>query len=465
MSAGASLLGLFSGSDPREELMRALMGQQQGAAGSGQAGGGADPYAAAAGAGAGTAGQQQASGAGVQAMAENPDGLKSPPDLAGLYMNLLKFNNKAANFDRGLGLIGSAVSQDGNREATMSAFTGENAPNASAGMDGIANSILDFNKQKIAATQRAAQMASLPAIAERYGLSLATARYLMDTGKLDSVIAEAEKPNRELRELSDGTVSLIDKNSSQQVGVFGGPKDTRTDDIKEYDQSIKDPAFKQYMLDMKKAGAANTTTNVKLPEEEGAFAKKYGELQGEKLDKLVTAAENAGQMLDMYDLVEQGLNTDVTTGKLGETELQLRKFGQYLGLDTDVTKIGGGELIKSVQNRMALLMRNPDSGMGMPGSVSDKDIQFLKESQVGIDNSPQGNRAMLEAFRRLEKRKIEVADMAEAYAEKNGTLRGFQKQLREYSEANPLFTADNFNIGNSDPAARQKALREKYGIK
>lgn len=462
MSAGASLLGLFSGSDPREELMRALMGQQQAAAGTGQAGGGADPYAAAAGAGAGTAGQQQASGAGVQAMAENPDGLKSPPDLAGLYMNLLKFNNKAANFDRGLGLIGSAVSQDGNRESTMSAFTGENAPNASAGMDGIANSILDFNKQKIAATQRAAQMASLPAIAERYGLSMATARYLMDTGKLDSVIAEAEKPNRELKELANGQVALIDKNTGSQAGVFGPEDDNRTNEQKNFEGG---PDLEQWMLRQKQAGASRTENNIKLPEEEGAFAKKYGELQGEKLDKLVTAAENAGQMLDMYDLVEQGLNTDVTTGKLGETELQLRKFGQYLGLDTDATKIGGGELIKSVQNRMALLMRNPDSGMGMPGSVSDKDIQFLKESQVGIDNSPQGNRAMLEAFRRLEKRKIEVADMAEAYAEKNGTLRGFQKQLREYSEANPLFTADNFNIGNSDPAARQKALREKYGIK
>lgn len=458
MSAGASLLTLLGNKDPRAELLRALGG---GAAGVGAAGG-ADPYAAQQAAGAGTDAQPAADSSGVQAMAESPDGYKSPPDLADLYQGLLKFNNKSANIDRGLGLIGSSISRDGNREATMSAFTGENAPNASAGMDEIAKSILEMNKMQAAQAQKAAAMASLPAIAEQYGLSLEAARYLMQTGELENVMKEAEKPNRELREDASGRVMLIDKNSGQSIGTFGPQEDTRTNEQKNFEAG---PELEQWMLRQKKAGASTNTTNVKLPEEESAFAKKYGELQGEKLDKLVNAGENAGQMMDMYDLVERGLDSEVSTGSFGDAELGVRKFAQYLGMDGGADKIAGGEIIKAVQNKMALLMRNPDSGMGMPGSVSDKDLQFLKDAQVGIGQSGPGNRALLEAFRRIERRKIDIADMAEAYAEKNHTLRGFQKQAREFAEKNPLFTPENFKFGDKatqDRQTRLKQLLQKY---
>jgi len=453
MSAGATLLDLFGQGDPRAAILQRLQGQPAGGV---QGGAGTDPAA-------GTAGQPGASGAGVQAMQDNVDGYKSPSDLATLYKDLLKMNNRAANIDRGLGLIGSAISRDGNREATMSAFTGENAPNASAGMDQIASTILEFNKAQVAQQQRAAALASLPSIADRYGLSMEAARYLMETGELENVIKEAEKPNVELREDANGQVMLIDKNSGNLRGTFGPQKDARTDDMKEYDASKADPAFRQYQVDMKRAGA--TSNEINMPAGEKALDQELGKLDAESVRKMRDASYNASQMLDMYDLVEQGIETGVTTGKLGDAELALRKFGQYIGLDTDAEKIAGGELIKSVQNRMALMMRNPDSGMGMPGSVSDKDLQFLKEAQIGIDNSPQGNKALLEAFRRIEKRKIQVARMAEDYLRENRSMAGFESEVRKYAEENPLFTKDNFKVSVGDPESRRKALREKYGIK
>ena len=89
-------------------------------------------------------------------------------------------------------------------------------------------------------------------------------------------------------------------------------------------------------------------------------------------------------------------------------------------------------------------MRNPDSGMGMPGTMSDADREFLKASQLGLDKSPGGNKAMLMAARALKNRKLEVAKMADEYIEKNGALDpGFNRMVRDYAEKNPLFAVQN----------------------
>src|SRR5690606_10596960 len=131
--------------------------------------------------------------------------------------------------------------------------------------------------------------------------------------------------------------------------------------------------------------------------------------------------------------------TGVRTGFGAEAELNLRQLGAAMGIDTDPEKLAGGELIRSIQNRMALTMRSPDGGMGMPGALSDRDIKFLKDSQIGIDRSPEGNQRMLEAYRKMEQRKVELAQLADQYVEQNGQLdAGFNKAVREYAKANPL---------------------------
>lgn len=151
------------------------------------------------------------------------------------------------------------------------------------------------------------------------------------------------------------------------------------------------------------------------------------------------ASGNAREMLSMYDLAEQALNTGVRTGIGADAELSLRQIGATMGIG-DVDKLAGGELIRAVQNRMALAMRNPDSGMGMPGAVSDRDIKFLKDSQIGIDRSPEGNRRMLEAFRAMEQRKLDVARLANEYVQRNGRLdAGFSDVVRDFAEKNPMF--------------------------
>ncbi len=190
--------------------------------------------------------------------------------------------------------------------------------------------------------------------------------------------------------------------------------------------------------EIKQIGSNGTTVNVGAGEK--AWDTESAKLFAKRYDDITGGAMNAEQMLGMYDLAEQALKSGVRTGVGAEAELTLRQFGAALGLDTDADKLAGGELIRAIQNRMALTMRSPDGGMGMPGALSDRDIKFLKDSQIGIDRSPEGNLRMLQAFRAMEGRKIEIARLADQYIEQNGRLdSGFNKMVREFAESTPLF--------------------------
>ncbi len=184
-------------------------------------------------------------------------------------------------------------------------------------------------------------------------------------------------------------------------------------------------------------GTRGTTVNVGAGEK--AWDTESAKLFAKRYDDLTTQAQSAQQMLGLYDLAQAGLDSGVRTGSLGGAEQAVRQMGLALGIG-NADKIAGGELLTAVQNRMALQMRSPDSGMGMPGAVSDRDLTFLKEAQIGLDRTPAGNRQMLDAFRKLEQRKVQVAQLADQYIQKNGRLdAGFNQAVRKYADENPLF--------------------------
>jgi len=195
------------------------------------------------------------------------------------------------------------------------------------------------------------------------------------------------------------------------------------------------PEYQSAMLE----GLRGTTVNVGAGER--AWDTEMGKLSANQYKNLNAGAMNAQEMIAMYDLFEQALDGGVRTGFAGETELALRKLGAAVGIG-DPDKLTGAELVQAIQNHQALIMRNPDAGMGMPGALSDRDIKFLKDSQIGIDRSPEGNRRMLAAFRAMENRKVELARLADDYIAAHGRLdTGFNRVVREYANANPLFQA------------------------
>jgi hypothetical protein len=485
--------------DPREKLIAAIVGG--GATGAPAAGGGAGgaPYA---GGGAGAGGTGAPAPAAPGGAPAGPTGFESPPDFAALYKDLAQYASKTQSIDRGFGLIGSSISQDGNREATLNSFTGGNGSNIGVPDPGaMASTAMELQKASIARQQRAAMLASLPMIARKYGLDLETAKMLYEQGKLEEVIAEREKPNSEIVKAEDGTNILIDRTSGDQRGVYGGKKDTTkvipgpngsnvlfdeeadqvigsvtprdmSSEYVEYTDYVNNEAkanpnnppmsFQQFR--MTKPPSTQITNNMgnKLDPESEAFAKKSGDFFAEDYQKFRGQRSQARDMLNQYSIARKALDTDVTTGTFGEYEQSLRKLGASMGIDTDMSKITGGELLKTVTNRMALLMRNPESGMGMPGSVSDRDLTFLKDAQVSLTTA--NPKAMIDIFERIEKRKIEIADLADKYVKENKKLdAGFDDVVREFVDSNPLF--EGINLKPQDPEEYRKSVYEQYRSK
>ena len=193
--------------------------------------------------------------------------------------------------------------------------------------------------------------------------------------------------------------------------------------------------FQDFEIEKKRAGATNVSVDTGDKESDKQMAKHFADNYQTIYKGGIAARDTLGNL----DLAQSALESGVRTGFGAETEQGLRRLGASLGIG-DVDKVASGELLSAVQNRMALQMRNPDSGMGMPGAMSDADREFLKASQLGLDKTPGGNKAMLTAARVLENRKLEVARMADDYVEKNGRLDpGFNKLVRDYAEKNPLF--------------------------
>lgn len=183
------------------------------------------------------------------------------------------------------------------------------------------------------------------------------------------------------------------------------------------------------------AGAARTSIN--LPGQEKEEQKAVGKYFGEQYADLQKAAIAATQKLSRLDRLEQllaGIETGKTKPAIAQVQAIAKDFGVNLG---NVDALQGAQ---ALMNEMALQMRNPAGGAGMPGALSDKDREFLTQTIPNIANTPGGNKLIIETQKRLAKRDREVAKLATEYRRLNGTLDdGFLVELERFSAANPLF--------------------------
>lgn len=172
--------------------------------------------------------------------------------------------------------------------------------------------------------------------------------------------------------------------------------------------------------------------------EEKAEAKKVGEGMGEMYVGLQKSGADAPAKLGKLDRMEQ-LMDGVNTGKLTPAITQVTAIAKSLGFDID-PKLGPKQALEALANEVALELRNPSGGAGMPGALSDKDREFLVSMAPGLAKTQEGNRLIIQTARALAKREQEVSKLARDYRKKNGQLdEGFFDDLADFSAAHPLF--------------------------
>jgi len=213
-----------------------------------------------------------------------------------------------------------------------------------------------------------------------------------------------------------------------------------TDGMREYQAAVQggfQGSFMDYQQALRKSGA----TSINMAGDK-AWEVERAKLGAKKLQDLADSANTTSQVVDQMETMQTALDaynqgSIFGSGSIAPYEVQMRGFLKGLGVG-DADTLAGGELARSVQNQMALLVRNPESGMGMPGALSDADRTFLVQTMPGIDKSPGGNQIMIAVAKKAAQRKMEIAALAEQYATQNGGMEGFQAALKAWAEANPM---------------------------
>lgn len=253
----------------------------------------------------------------------------------------------------------------------------------------------------------------------------------------------------ELMFAPDGTA--INKNDPSLIGRKFDKPESVPSAIQEYQFAQEQGfpgTFQEFQIEQKKAGASRTSVNVNQTQEKEEN-KAVGKYFGEQYSDIQKAGLSAGGKINRVERMNQLLE-GVNTGKLAPLGVEIASTAQSLGFNID-PKLGNKQAAEALANEMALEMRNPSGGAGMPGAMSDKDREFLKQIVPGIEKTPQGRKLITESMIKLANRDREVAKMARQYRKKNGTLdEGFFEQLQGYSDSNPLF--------NGAPVAGKRAI-------
>ena len=189
-------------------------------------------------------------------------------------------------------------------------------------------------------------------------------------------------------------------------------------------------------------------TNINMPVET-AFAKSFGGAEGEAAGKLANdVGSQASAQLQNLQALQQAYSqlqaAGGDTNAMASLKLKATQIAQGLGMDPASLGLpqnaGPGETINAITNQLALQMRNPAGGAGMPGAMSDADRQFLSQTVPNIDNSPQGFQAKIEISQKVAQRNAEMSARWNAYPDQSQAgFRKFKQEWKKYTDANPLF--------------------------
>jgi hypothetical protein len=215
------------------------------------------------------------------------------------------------------------------------------------------------------------------------------------------------------------------------------------------------PGFISMKSQIAAAGRPVVNVNTKQEAEE---SKAVGKYFGEQYADIQKAGLSAGGKINRVQRLNQ-LLSGVDTGKLTPIGVELASTAQSLGFNID-KKLGNKQAAEALANEMALELRNPSGGAGMPGAMSDADREFLKRMTPGLEKTPEGRKLISQSMVSLAKRDQDVAKIARKYRKAKGTLdEGFYEELQSYADANPVFQ------GAVDPIKFKSSMNAKDLVK
>lgn len=173
------------------------------------------------------------------------------------------------------------------------------------------------------------------------------------------------------------------------------------------------PVVNQTVVDAKKAvsAAQGTDPSSKITFELAQDAiKRNGEWQ----NSAMKAQSSIGRLNALQGLLDQ-----ITTGKFAGTVNEIKATAKAAGIDLEAMgitdKVGVTQAAQALTNLMALENRDPSTGAGMPGAMSDADRNYLQQASVSITKDAAGNKILIATKKSDMQRQIDVAKYAREY--------------------------------------------------
>ena len=221
----------------------------------------------------------------------------------------------------------------------------------------------------------------------------------------------------------------------------------------------QNPAYQKFMMDKARAGSSQVNVNTK---QETEFGKALGKQQGEDYAGLMKSDMAASGTINKLSRLENLLASSGKTGKLTPPTMELKSVAESLGFKVDPS-LPFQQAAQALSNEIALEMRNPSGGAGMPGALSDRDREFLQHMVPNLAKTAEGNKILIDTRKKIAQRDKEVAKLAREYRKQTGRFdEGFYQVLGEYSEKNPLFPQAEASALSAEEQSELEQLRRRF---
>lgn len=204
------------------------------------------------------------------------------------------------------------------------------------------------------------------------------------------------------------------------------------------------PPTLQDLMEYRSRGANSVTVNTGNPEAMADLAKKKafeerGKASVEIESKYRDSAQASRKTMNTLNALESSLNEIDDTGMFTPTKMNIARFARSFGVNID-PQLEEKQQADAFLKEISLQFRNPASGAGMPGAMSDQDRAFLEKISGTLSLEKGSMLRLIQIRRKLAQRNIDEAKQVAKYVKDNGYLdSGFDDYMAQWAEANPIF--------------------------
>lgn len=240
----------------------------------------------------------------------------------------------------------------------------------------------------------------------------------------------------------------------QQAQTAAASANKPTDEIREFEYAQRNPAFKDYKTDLKRAGAISN--NVTIDQKgEGEFSKEGGKLQAKRFNELAEAGPAAKQLISDIETLRT-LGAQIGTGKGAALMAQFGPYANAIGVD--LKGLDEVQAYEAIISRVAPTLRVPGTG-----AQSDFELKTFLKALPSLGNTPGGNEIGSQVLQGVQENKLRAAEIGSLALSGQITRTEAEKRLRELPD--PMQGYREF-IKRTKPAAAkaQTDIRAKYGL-